>query len=221
MKRILIIEDDAVIRQEIATLLASSGYEAFAIAEFSDVLSQVKQQNPHLILLDINLPGQDGFKLCAQIRSFSPVPIVFVTSRNSDMDELSGIMSGGDDYITKPYNVPILLARIAALLKRAYPSNAQDCICCGDVTLFLDASRVEYLGNTIELTKNEAKIFSYLMKRQGTIVPRAQLIDFLWDNQVYVDDNALSVNVTRLRAKLEQLGIKGLIQTKHRQGYMI
>lgn len=221
MKRILIVEDDTVIRCELSTLLKNSGYEVFAVLDFTNITDEVKKLSPHLVLLDINLPAQDGYKICSNIRAFSNVPIIFVTSRNTDMDELNGIMMGGDDFITKPYNVSILLARISAILKRAYSNDGQDYISYGDIKLFIEAGKVEYNGGVVELTKNETRILSYLMKHQGKIVPRADLVDYLWDNQMYVDDNALSVNITRLRAKLEQLGVVGLIKTKHRQGYII
>lgn len=221
MKRILIVEDDTVIRNEIATLLRNNGYEVFAVLDFANVTEEVKKQSPHLLLLDINLPLQDGYKICSNIRAFSNVPIMFVTSRNTDIDELNGIMSGADDFISKPYNVSILLARISALMKRAYAKDEQDYISYQDIKLFIEAGRVVYEGSSIELTKNETRILSYLFKHNGKIVPRADLIEYLWDNQMYVDDNALSVNITRLRAKLEQIGVSALIKTKHRQGYMI
>lgn len=221
MKRILIVEDDTVIRGEIATLLHNSGYEAFIALDFSNVTEEVKKVSPHLVLLDINLPIQDGYKICSDIRAFSNVPIIFVTSRNTDMDELNGIMIGGDDFITKPYNVPILLARISSILKRVYANDEQEYISHKGIKLFAEAGKIEYGENITELTKNETRILSYLMKHQGKIVPRADLIEYLWDNQMYVDDNALSVNITRLRAKLAQLGVDDFIKTKHRQGYMV
>lgn len=221
MKRILIVEDDTVIRNEIATLLRNNGYEVFAVLDFANVTDEVRKQSPHLLLLDINLPLQDGYKICTNIRAFSNVPIMFVTSRNTDIDELNGIMSGADDFISKPYNVSILLARISALMKRAYAKDEQDYISYQDIKLFIEAGKVEHKGNSAELTKNETRILSYLMKHNGKIVPRADLIEYLWDNQMYVDDNALSVNITRLRAKLKQIGVTALIKTKHRQGYMI
>lgn len=221
MKSILVVEDDIVIRDEMVTLLKHNGYAPLTISDFSNIINTVKECSPHLILLDINLPAQDGYKVCSGIRAFSNVPIIFVTSRNTDMDELNGIMMGGDDFIIKPYNVPILLARIAALLKRAYSDDEKEYIAYGETKLFIEAGKVESNGATAELTKNEMRILSYLIKHQGKIVPRADLIEYLWDNQMYVDDNALSVNVTRLRAKLEQIGVVGLIKTKHGQGYTI
>jgi DNA-binding response OmpR family regulator len=221
MKRVLIVEDDTIIRNEIAALLRNSGYEAFIPLDFSNVTGEVKAIAPHLILLDINLPVKDGYKICSDIRAFSNVPIIFVTSRNTDMDELNGMMIGGDDFITKPYNVPILLARISTILKRVYGKDELEYIACKGIKLYIEAGKVEYQKNIAELTKNETRILSFLIKHQGKIVPRADLIEYLWDNRMYVDDNALSVNITRIRAKLERIGVVDFIKTKHRQGYMI
>ncbi|QAT50990.1 response regulator transcription factor [Caproiciproducens sp. NJN-50] len=221
MYQITIVEDDPVIQEELSTLLQSNGYAACVIKEFSNIVETVRKDIPHLILLDINLPVQDGFKICSKIRTFSNVPIIFVTSRNTDIDELNSIMLGGDDFITKPYNTSIMLARITSLLKRAYPSEQAETMTYKDVTLHLESSCVEFQKQSVELTKNELKIMAFLYRNAGKIVPRADLVEYLWDNQLYVDDNALSVNITRLREKLKQIGIIDFITTKHRQGYMI
>lgn len=221
MYEIMIIEDDPVIREELSILLKSSGYSVRLLTEFSNIIDEIKKNNPHLILLDINLPVQDGFQICSKIRTFSNVPIIFVTSRNTDMDELNSIMLGGDDFITKPYNTSILLARITSLLKRSYGSEHTESMIYREIILHLESSKIEYQNSSVELTKNELKILAFLFKNTGKIVPRADLVEYLWDNQLYVDDNALSVNITRLRNKLKQVGITDLIQTKHRQGYMI
>ncbi|WP_411677134.1 response regulator transcription factor [Caproicibacter sp.] len=221
MYRITIVEDDPVIQEELSNLLQSNGYEVTVITDFSKVAEAVKNDIPHLILLDINLPVQDGFKVCSKIRTFSNVPVIFVTSRNTDMDELNGIMLGGDGFITKPYNTSILLARISSLLKRAYPSGQAETMTYKDVTLYPESSRVEFQSRSVELTRNELKIMAFLFHNAGKIVPRADLVEYLWDNQLYVDDNALSVNMTRLREKLKQIGVTDFIMTKHRQGYLI
>lgn len=217
----MIIEDELVIQEELSVILQGNGYEVDIIKSFSNIVNEVRNNNPHLILLDIKLPGQDGFMVCSKVRSFSKVPIIFVTSCNTDMDELNSIMLGGDGFITKPYNTSILLARIDSLLKRVYMSEQAECIVYQEIKLKLDSSRVEHKGQTVELTKNEIKIISYLFHNAGKIVPRADLVEYLWDNQVYVDDNALSVYITRLREKLNRIGITDLIKTRHRQGYMI
>ena len=174
-----------------------------------------------MILLDIKLPGTSGFSLCTQIRTFSQVPIIFVTSCNTDMDELNSIMLGGDAFITKPYHTAILLAKIASLLKRAYPVQQSGRMACGGAVLRLESSSLDYDGQSVELTKNELKILYYLFKNAGKICARGDLVEFLWDNQLYVDDNALSVNINRIREKLAGIRLTDFIKTKHRQGYMI
>ncbi len=219
--RILIVEDDKTIQQQLKTLLTGSGYEAEGVTDFTAVVEQVKTYAPHLVLLDIKLPGDDGFAICSQIRAFSDMPIIFVTSSNTDMDELNSIMLGGDAFITKPYNTAILLAKMSALLRRAYASGRQEVLTWNNVSLHLEGSFIEYNGQKAELTKNEVKILYYLFRNVGKICPRNDIIDFLWDSRLYVDDNALSVNMTRIREKLASIGLKEFIQTKHRQGYVI
>ncbi len=221
MKKILIVEDDFTIQVQLKTLLSGNGYEVFAVTDFSQTIQQIKAFVPHLVILDIKLPGNNGFEICSEIRAFSDIPIVFVTSSNTDMDELNSIMLGGDAFITKPYNTAILLAKIAALLKRAYPSPQTEFFTWNGVTLHLESSVIEYKEQKAELTKNELKILYYLFKNAGKICSRNDIIDFLWDNQLYVDDNALSVNVTRIRDKLNKIGFTDFIKTKHRQGYTL
>lgn len=220
-QKILIIEDDPIIRSELQLLLTGNNYETILITDFSITIQAVKSTNPHLILLDIKLPNKSGFSLCSQIRSFSQVPIIFVTSCCTDMDELSSILLGGDAFLTKPYNTAILLAKIASLLKRAYPSDQQESLSYQGVLLHLDSGKVEYAGKQVDLTKNELKILYYLFKHAGTICSRADLIDYLWDNQLYVDDNTLSVNINRIRDKLSSIALYDFIKTKHRQGYLL
>ena len=184
-------------------------------------MKQLKAFAPHLILLDIKLPGTSGFEICSQIRTFSQIPIIFVTSNNTDMDELNSILLGGDAFITKPYNTAILLAKIASLLRRAYGSGQTEVLTWNGVDLHLEGGFIEYKGQKADLTKNELKILYYLFKNAGKICPRSDIVDFLWDNQLYVDDNALSVNITRIREKLSSIGLEGFIKTKHRQGYTL
>ena len=207
-EKILIIEDDPLIRNELKTLLQSNSYKTVAPEDFSDVIDQIKAEQPHLIILDIKLPGTSGFSLCTEIRTFSEVPIIFVTSCNTDMDE-------------KPYNTAILLAKIASLLKKAYPTQQREQIVYGDAVLRLESSSLDYHGQSVELTKNELKILYYLFKNGGKICSRGDMIEYLWDNQLYVDDNALSVNINRIREKLAGIGLTDFIKTKHRQGYTI
>ena len=219
--RILVVEDDLTIQKQLKNLLSGNGYEVDTVTDFSKVIEQIKAFGPHLVLLDIKLPGNSGFEICSQIRSFSNIPIVFVTSSNTDMDELNSIMLGGDAFITKPYHTAILLAKIASLLKRAYGSGQKEILTWQGAELHLESSMITYGERQAELTKNEVKILYYLFRHAGTICPRNDIVDFLWDNQLYVDDNALSVNITRIREKLSAIGLKDFIRTKHRQGYTI
>ena len=221
MKKIFIVEDDFTIQAQLKTLLSGNGYETFAVTDFSQTISQIKDFAPHLVILDIKLPGNNGFEICSQIRIFSDIPIVFVTSSNTDMDELNSIMLGGDAFITKPYHTAILLAKTASLIKRAYTIEQAEIFTWNGAVLHLESSRITYGGKKAELTRNEVKILYYLFKNAGKICPRSDIVDFLWDCQLYVDDNALSVNITRIREKLSGIGLTDFIQTKHRQGYLI
>ena len=161
-EKILIVEDDFTIRAQLKTFLSGNGYEVFTVTDFSQIIQQVKMFDPHLVILDIKLPGSNGFEICSEIRTFSDIPIVFVTSSNTDMDELNSIMLGGDAFITKPYNTAILLAKIAALLKRAYPSRQAEFCTWNGVTLHPASGVIEYREQKAELTKNEMKILYYL-----------------------------------------------------------
>ncbi len=221
MDKIIIIEDDPAIREELALLLENEGYQATAVTDFSDVPRQVLAAAPGLILLDLGLPGRDGMSLCLDIRKVSRTPIIFVTSRDSASDELRALSLGGDDYITKPYNIPVLLARIRAVLRRAGGPAESDTLEAEGLTLHLTRGTVSAGDRSAELTRNELKILAYLMAHAGQIVSRADLIDALWDSQIYIDDNTLSVNMTRLRAKLEEIGLPGFIKTRRGMGYQL
>lgn len=219
--KIAVIEDDETIQTELKCLLSGNGYDTFVISDFVNAANEVKNNPPHLIILDVKLPGINGFTLCSQIRSFSDVPIIFVTSCDTQMDELNSIMLGGDAFITKPYNTAILLAKIASLLKRVYSKERQADLEWKGVTLHLESGEVEYSGQKVELTKNEQKILFFLFRNAGTICTRKDIIDYLWDNQLYIDDNTLSVNITRIRDKLSTIGVNDFIKTKHKQGYIL
>ena len=220
--KILIIEDDSTIQTQLRNLLTGNGYEVETVTDFKNTVEHVKTFAPHLVLLDIKLPGSSGFEICSQIRAFSDMPIIFVTSSNTDMDELNSIMLRGDAFITKPYNTAILLAKIASLLRKASASaQTAEVLSWNGADLHLESSMITYHGKQAELTKNEVKILYYLFKHAGKICPRSDIVDFLWDNQLYVDDNALSVNITRIREKLAGIGLTDFIKTKHRQGYTI
>ncbi len=220
---IVIVEDDAVLRQELKLLLENAFYQVTALQEFSEVASQVLSLNPNLVLLDLKLPVESGFDICTKLRAKSEIPVIFVTSRTDSMDELTGILKGGDDYITKPFQAPILLARIGAVLKRTYRKTEQEPVRFTHKEVALDIARgtVSFHGKQTELSKNELKIMHLLFQKKGEIVSRTDMIEYLWDNQVFIDDNTLSVNVTRIRGKLEEIGISGLIETRRGMGYRI
>lgn len=219
---ILIVEDESAIRQELRHLLENALYRVTALDDFTDVPEQVLSCGPDLVLLDLNLPGESGFDICTRIRASSEVPIIFVTSRTDSMDELTGLMKGGDDYITKPFQAPILLAHIAAVLKRAAREGTEVTkLTHKGAELDIARGSLSFCGQVVELTKNELKIMHYLFLNKEKIVSRANLIEYLWDNQVFIDDNTLSVNMTRIRAKLEQAGMHDFIRTKRGMGYSI
>lgn len=220
MQTIMIVEDDPVIREELAFLLENENYQVLSISDFETIPEQVRSACPDLVLLDLGLPGRDGLSLCAAIRKTAPVMVV--TSRTSALDELRALNLGSDDYVTKPYNIPVLLARIKAVLRRNGGANTEpDILKAAGLLLSLTKGTVSAAGGTAELTRNELKILAHLMARAGEIVPRADLIEALWDSQIYIDDNTLSVNVTRLRSKLEGLGMPNVIKTRRGMGYQL
>ena len=220
MPKILIIEDDAIIRTELKTLLERNGYVTLAPDSFDNIVSWALDARP-LILLDLGLPNNDGHQICRELRKKSSVPIIIVTSHDTDMDELMSMILGADDFITKPYNTHILLARIEHILYRAYGNLQDNILRCGDLLLDQNASTVKYNKNSRELTKNELRILRLLMKNQGKIISRDQLMNELWQTDEFVDDNTLTVNINRLRKKLREIGSPNLIQTKRGQGYKI
>ena len=222
MLKIMIIDDNEQLQNEIGNLLTINGYEVLKPKDFDKISQIVKENNPELILLDINLPNNDGFKICTEIRSFSKVPIIFITSRNTNIDELMAITLGGDDFITKPYNTQILLARINSLIKRAYPNNTSlDVIEYNGLKLNVLSGTIDNAGNIEDLTKNELKILYYLLINKGKIVSRAEIMEYLWDSAMFVNDNTLTVNITRIRNKVEEIGLKDFIKTKRGQGYIV
>lgn len=224
MEKIIVIEDDAVIREELENLLNRYGYEVKAITDFNNIIDYIEEEKAHLILLDINLPVFDGYYICREIRKRSEIPIIIVTSRDNQMDELMSMNLGADDFVAKPYNTQILLARISSILKRTYGSSLkkeQDIMSYKNISLNLSNGSITCNGKTLELTKNEIKILSYLIKNKGNIVSRESLMEYLWDSELFVDDNTLSVNVTRLRKKLEEIGMEDSIETRRGLGYIM
>lgn len=203
MDRILVVEDDKSIREELVTLLRANGY------------GTVSQPPCDLALLDVNLPGENGYELCRRLRLNSDVPVIFLTARDSPEDELIGFGVGADDYIRKPYNSAVLLARIARLLKR----KNNPVMTSGELTLNLAELTVGYRGEDAELTKNEARILACLMKKE--LCTRQELVEDLWQNNLYIDENTLYVNVNRLREKLKKLGANEYVRTVRGVGYRL
>lgn len=220
---IFVVEDEQMIRNELKTLLEHASYQVTVTDSFSQIPKQVEQCKPDLVLLDVNLPGTSGFSICSQIRKELEIPVIFLTSRTDSMDELTGILQGGDDYITKPYQVPILLARIAAVLKRTGCSQKKERTRFTHKGVELDISRcsLSYKDRQAELTKNEMKILHMLFLHTGEFVERMDLIEYLWENHIFIDDNTLSVHVTRIREKLKSIGVLDFIETKRGIGYRI
>lgn len=221
MNRIYIVEDDKKIREELAVFLSKNGCSCEAPDEFDSIIAEILEKRPDLVLLDINLPIIDGYYICREIRKSSDVPIIVVTSRDTEIDELMAMSLGADDFITKPYNTQILLAHITSVLKRASKETVTDRIDCGEFDINLSRSTIEYGGREYELTKNELKIIGYLYEKRGMIVSRDELMTQLWNSDMFIDDNTLTVNINRLRSKLEEIGLNGVIETKRGRGYMV
>jgi DNA-binding response OmpR family regulator len=219
MSKILIVEDEKILCDELAKLLKNAGYETLCVTDFFDVAGQMKSSQADLILLDINLPQINGEVLLQDFRKSSDTPVIMLTSRTNELDEVLSISFGADDYITKPYNPTILLLRISAILKRC--AKTVSTASYRDVQVSpVKGSLIR--GNTEQiLTKNEMIIFQQLLDHQGKIVTRDELMTVLWDNDEFVNDNTLSVNVSRLRAKLAELGLTDVIETRKKQGYIL
>ena len=220
--RVFIVEDDTGIREELTSLLTRYGYECVASVDFAQIVERILEAEPHIVLLDINLPQFDGYYVCRELRKHSSVPVVVVTSRDSQVDELMSMNMGADDFITKPYHPQILLARIASVLKRSYhqPSTLATLEYKG-LILDLSASTVSYQDQSVELTKNECKILQIFMRSPGEIISRSQIMDSLWQSDEFIDDNTLTVNINRLRKKLESVGVMDFLKTRRGQGYQI
>ncbi len=219
MNKILIIEDDITLREELSILLNNAGYSTEAAEDFSDVPARLKECTSDLILMDINLPNSNGEVLLQEFRKTSDTPVIMLTSRTGELDELLSMSYGADDYITKPYNPTILLLRISAVLKRTRK--------VGPERMYKDI-QVSFLKGTLTrngeeqlLTKNEMLIFKHLLDHSPEIVSRDALMTVLWDNDEYINDNALSVNISRLRTKLAELGLPDAIETRKKQGYVL
>ena len=220
MHKILLVEDDEVIRQQVKKILEQWEYEVVLVEDFMEVLSLFVKEEPHLVLMDIGLPLFNGYHWCQEIRKVSKVPIMFLSSRDQAMDIVMAINMGGDDFVTKPFDQNVLLAKIQGLLRRSYEfGKAQSRLEYLGVILNLKAMDLVYQGEVVSLTKNEFQILQVLFERSGNIVSREDLMKELWNSDFFIDDNTLSVNVARLRKKLEAVGLKDFIETKKGVGY--
>lgn len=209
-------------RCELETFLNKNGFVATSLKKFDNAVEDILKIQADLLLLDINLPYTDGEFICKEIRKTSNVPIIMVTSRDSEMDELLSLNYGADQYVTKPYNIQILLAKIVGLLKRNQNAgNNPDKIDCGEFVLNTAGRIIEKEDNKVELTKNEYKILEYLVIHRQQVISRDEIMDYLWESEEFVDDNTLNVNIKRLRMKLEELGLTDQIETRRGQGYLL
>ena len=219
MRRVLIIEDDLSICNELKELLDNAGYEGIILNSFENSYEEFLNIKPDLVLLDINIPKINGELLLQKIRKESNVPIIMVTSKNSESDEVLSMSYGADDYITKPYNPTILLLRINAIFKRM--ENQSDVLNYRDLKIIPKRGVIKNEEEEILLTKNEMLIFTYLLTKKGNIVTRDELMTDLWNNDEYINDNALTVNISRLRSKLKEIGYEDAIETRKGQGYIL
>lgn len=219
MKKIIIVEDDEVIASELSNLLQNAGYEAIVLLDFEHALEVLLNSSADLVLLDINIPYMNGEFLLQEFRKKSAIPVIMVTSRNSETDELLSMSFGADDYITKPYNPNILLLRIAAILKRM--ETLTDTIYYKELEISIQKGIIKKDNREVVLTKNEMIIFNYLLMHQNRIVTRDELMTDLWNNNEYINDNALTVNISRLRAKLKEIGLEDAITTRKGMGYIL
>lgn len=222
MKKIMLIEDDLDVARELELSLRKWGFEVEIIDKFNDIVKKFIEKKPRLILMDVNLPFYDGFYWCEKIRELSKVPIIFLSSRDSNMDIIMGMNNGGDDYITKPFSIEVLISKINALLRRSYDYTTSDSlIYYNDAVLDIEKCIFRYKDNEIELTKNEIKILSLLIKNKGKVVSREKIMMSLWNDDEFISDNTLTVNITRLRNRIKELGLDDVIKTKKGIGYLI
>ena len=222
MSKILIVEDDKKLRQELETFLNKNGFEAKGLENFENTIQDILEEKADLVLLDINLPYTDGEFVCKEVRKVSNVPIIMVTSRDNEIDELMSLNYGADQYVTKPYNIQIFLAKINGLLKRNQNAGRNpEKIDCHGFVLNIAERAIEKDNQKMDLTKNEYNILYYLSTHKNEVVSRDEIMDYLWESEEFIDDNTLNVNIKRLRTKLEELGLHDRIETKRGQGYIL
>lgn len=222
MSKILIVEDDKKLREELKIFLNNNGFQAEVLQSFENTLNDILTINPKLLLLDINLPNLNGEYICKEIRKKSSMPIIIITSKNSEIDELLSINNGADHFVTKPFNIHILLAKINSLLRRTNMlKDNLGIIDAKDFTLDMNKSTINCKEKCIELTKNEFRILKYLVEKRDKIVSREEIMDALWESENFIGDSTLTVNITRVRNKLSEIGLKELLETKRGQGYIL
>lgn len=220
--KIMIVEDDEIIKSSLKTELEKWGYEVYCLENLDNVVAEFQSEKPQLVLLDIVLPFFNGYYWCQEIRKISKVPIIFISSKNENMDIVMAMQFGGDDYITKPINLDVTIAKIQAMLRRSYNFvNDIDYLSFGKIQLILSETKVDFSGMNVDLTKTEMMILESLFKEQGAVVSREKIMDRCWQGDSFIDDNTLAVNVTRLRKKLSSIGLDGLVMTKKGYGYYL
>ena len=220
--KIFIVEDDNDIAEILANELSVWGYDTVCVKDFNNVLDEFKSEKPELVLMDIILPYFNGFYWCQKIREISKVPLMFISSKSEDIDIVQAMQFGGDDYIVKPINIQIVRAKIVALLRRSYDfAEDTDYLTFGNVKLLLSAAELDFMGKMADLTRTELMILETLFKDKGAISKREKIMDKCWQEENFIDDNTLAVNMTRLRKKLAEIGLADFIQTKKGIGYFL
>ncbi len=220
--KVLVIEDDLNAAQSISDFLSAWGFQCEYLKEFQQITEQFIRFKPEIVLLDIKLPHYNGYHWCEEIRKFSKVPIIFISSISDNLNMILAMNMGGDDFVVKPFDLNFLLAKINSLLRRTYDfQGAMNVIACGDVILDLDNAKLQYKGNVLELSRNDYIILKELMTHSGKSVSRDELMQALWNDNTFVDDNTLTVNVTRVRNKLNKIGLDDFIVTRKGMGYQV
>ena len=220
--KIFIVEDDADIAEILSDELSVWGYDTVCTKDFNKVLEEFNEEKPELVLMDVVLPYFNGFYWCQKIRDSSKVPLIFISSRSEDIDIVQAMQFGGDDYIVKPLNIQIVRAKIAALIRRSYDfSEENDFLIFENVKLLLSAARLEYTGQSVNLTRTELMILETLFRNKGAVSKRDEIMDKCWQDDNFIDDNTLAVNITRLRKKLSGIGLSDFILTKKGIGYYL
>lgn len=218
--KIAIIEDDEITRLELSKLLKKQEYETVLLTDFENLIEELSQYSVDLILLDINLPYENGYQLCEKIKKVQPVPIIFVTSRDTNADELKSIRVGGIDFVTKPYDTLILLEKIKRALKLSNPNNFRE-IVKKQCTLDLHLSILKYQNESVELTRNEFRILYYFFMNEDKVISKEELLEKLWNDKYYLDENVLLVNMTRLKKKMKEIGIVHLLKNVRGKGWKL